>query len=515
MVSSWAEAAPQRLYMAQPQPLLQDPFSAPESLMKQLLVTAKTEDSNIPQRPGRNTAHNVAFASGVGEGKRMTYIEFLDNSPMTPFLRLLLIGVALAQILDGIDFQSTAFALPLISKEFGITPTAAGLIGSMTNIGLLFGALIFSPLSDRFGRKLIFQWVLFTYAFGTFLSAIAWNYQSLLIARVIAGLGIGAEFPVAFALLAEFAPKRLRHIFVAIGPLCYSLGWFCCAMLSTWIIPAFGWRAIYWLGIAPALMIIYVRRFLPESVRFLLMRGRTEEAGNVVKDIARRAGFTNVELVPPPESKTEKLSFGEQFSALRIELWSIIAVGIFYFANNIQNVGFSTWLPSIFVRQGFTLTRSFKFTAIILVVTPIGQLFAMWLQDRLPRKWAMLLLAALSSTFFFLFGLSFEFKWPIEVIVGSNVVYQFFSQGIVVILYTLATELFPTRIRSLGMGLMTAFGRIGSILGPFLLGFLSTLGTAIHQIIYYFALPLLAAAILCLFLIRVDPRQKALEQINA
>ena len=105
------------------------------------------------------------------------------------------------------------------------------------------------------------------------------------------------------------------------------------------------------------------------------------------------------------------------------------------------------------------------------MVTPIGQLFAMWLQERLPRKWAMLLLAALSSAFFLRFGLSFEFKWPIEVIVGSNVVYQFFSQGIVVILYTLATELFPTRIRGSGMGLITAIGRIGSIIGPFVLGF--------------------------------------------
>jgi putative MFS transporter len=191
-----------------------------------------------------------------------------------------------------------------------------------------------------------------------------------------------------------------------------------------------------------------------------------------------------------------------------------VAIALFYFANNIQNVGFSTWLPSIFIRQGFTLTRSFTFTTIILMVTPFGQLFAMWLEDRLPRKWAMLLLAALSSAFFFAFGLSFEYKWPVVVLVSSNVVYQFFSQGIFVVLYTLAAELVPTRMRSLGMGMVTAFGRIGSILGPYILGVLSTLGTAIHQIIYYFALPLLAAAILCLFLIRVDPRQKALEQVN-
>jgi putative MFS transporter len=445
----------------------------------------------------------------------MTYTDFLDTSRMTKFLWLLLLGVALAQILDGIDFQSTSFALPLITNEFQLSPTEAGAIGSLTNIGLLFGALIFSVLSDKYGRKTIFQWVLFTYAFGTFLSAVAWNYESLLVARVVAGLGIGAEFPVAFALLAEYSPRRLRHILVPLGPLFYSVGWFCCALLSTWIIPAFGWRAIYWFGISPALLIIYVRRFLPESVRFLLLHGRVEEAGAIVKELARRAGVTDIDLVPPaPARIEEKPSTRLQLSSLRLVLGSIVAVGFFYFANNIQNVGFSTWLPSIFMQQGFTLIRSFKFTTVILAVTPIGQIFAMWLQDKMPRKWAMLLLAALSSVFFLIFGLSFELKMPIGITVGANVGYQFFSQGIIVILYTLGSELFPTSVRSLGMGLVTATGRVGSILGPLVLGLFLTFGTAIHQIIYYFAMPLLLAAALSVVLIRVDPRQKTLEQIN-
>ena len=445
----------------------------------------------------------------------MTYTEFLDTSPMTKFLWLLVSGVALAQILDGIDFQSTSFALPLIIREFQLTPTEAGAIGSFTNIGLLIGALVFSTLSDRYGRKSIFQWVLFTYAFGTFLSAIAWSYSSLLVARVVAGLGIGAEFPVAFALLAEYSPKRLRHILVPVGPMFYAVGWFCCALLSTWIIPAFGWRAIYWLGVSPALLIIYVRRLLPESVRFLLAHGRIEEAGAITRDLARRAGMGDIELVPPAPVKTEeKPGLRHQVRSLRLVLGTVIAVGFFYFANNIQNVGFSTWLPSIFVQQGFTLIRSFRFTAIILAVTPLGQIFAIWLQERMPRKWAMLLLAGLSSVFFLAFGISFELKMPIAITVAANVGYQFFSQGIIVILYTLGSELFPTSIRSLGMGLVTAIGRIGSILGPFVVGVFLTFGTAIHQIIYWFALPLMLAAIVAVIFIRIDPRQKTLEQIK-
>jgi putative MFS transporter len=126
----------------------------------------------------------------------------------------------------------------------------------------------------------------------------------------------------------------------------------------------------------------------------------------------------------------------------------------------------------------------------------------------------MLLLAAFSSAFFLAFGISFELKMPIGITVGANVGYQFFSQGIIVILYTLGSELFPTPVRSLGIGLVTATGRVGSILGPFVIGIFLTFGTAIHEIIYWFAMPLLLAAIIAVVLIRVDPRQKALEQIK-
>jgi MFS transporter, putative metabolite:H+ symporter len=446
---------------------------------------------------------------------RMTYPEFLDQSPMTHFLWVVLLGCVAAQVLDGFDFQSTSFALPLIIQEFKITPTQAGAIGSFTNIGLLLGALIFAPLSDRFGRKPVFQWALFSYAFGTFLSAIAPNYQFLLVARFIAGLGIAAEFPVAFALLAEYSPKRLRHIFVGSGAIGYSVGWFVCAVVATAIVPTLGWRAIFWVGVAPALMIIYVRRYIPESVRFLLQQGRLQEAGAITRRLADEAGFSNVELVPPESVKGEaKSSFTGQFSALRFFAVPIIVLGLFQLANNIQVVGFGTWLPSIFIKQGFTLTRSFTFTMIVLAVTPIGQFFGMWLQDKMPRKWAMLLLAGVSALCFFAFGLSFEYKYPIAVIVAFNVGYQFFSGGVVPIVYTLSVELFPTKVRSLANGLIVASARIGSITGPLVLGILLTLGTEIHQIIYYFALPLVLAAIIAVIFLKVDARQKALEEVT-
>ncbi|MDR5825951.1 MFS transporter, partial [Caballeronia sp. LZ043] len=457
-------------------------------------------------------------ASVLANAKRMSYTDFLDHCPMNGFLWLLLLGCIVAQVLDGFDFQSTSFALPLIMRDFHISPTQAGAIGSVTNIGLLLGALLFAPLADRMGRRPIFQWALFAYAFGTFLSAISPNYEVLLVSRFIAGLGIAAEFPVAFSLLAEYSPRRLRHIFIGSGAIGYSFGWFVCAVAATLIVPHFGWRALFWVGVSPALMIIYVRRFMPESVRFLLQQGRVEEAGFIVRRLADRAGYGSLELTPPAACATVKDAprpkIREQFSVLRLSALAIAVLGLFQLANNIQVVGFGTWLPSIFLRQGFTLTKSFTFTMIVLATTPLGQIFGMWLQDRMPRKWAMLVLSALSAMCFFGFGLSFEYRYPVAIIVACNVGYQFFSGGVVPIFYTLSSELFPTRVRSLATGLVVACARLGSITGPFVLGWLLTLGTMIHQIIYWFTMPLVVAAVILVVTVKVDSRQKTLEEAS-
>jgi putative MFS transporter len=450
----------------------------------------------------------------AGTKTRITFTDFLDNSPMSTFHWFLLIGCIGAQLLDGFNFQSTSFVLPLVIKEFKISQTMAGALGSLTNLGLMLGALIAGPLSDHFGRRPLFQLAIFSYAFGTFLSAIAPGYQFLLAARFVTGLGIGGEFPVVATLLAEYAPKHLRHLFVGLFTIGYSLGWFICAAAATLVVPRFGWRALYMLGVTPALLIFYVRHYVPESVRFLLEKDRVQKAGEVTRSIARRNRIENIELVPPQRGPIETgPAILKQYRILRTIAVPLLVLALFHMSNNVQVVGFGTWLPSIFVKAGFTLTKSFKFTMIVLAVTPLGQLFAIWLQDKMPRKWAMLLLSACSALCFFGFGLAFEYKYSIATIVACNVGYQFFSGGVSPILSTLATEIFPTRVRSLAYGILSACARVGSVTGPLILGFYLTLGTQIHQIIYYFALPLVIAAIVVVIFIKVDPRQRALEDV--
>ena len=446
--------------------------------------------------------------------KRMTYTEFLDESKMTGFLWFMLFGLCLAQLLDGMDFQSASFALPGIVKEFKLNPAQAGVIPSVSNIGLLIGAIFFPALCDGIGRKKIFQWVLVDYAFGTFLCAVAPSYRVLLLGRFIAGLGIGAQFPIVMAILAEYSPKRLRHILVPIGPIFYAIGWIVIGFLSLWLIPRYSWRAVFWVGIIPAAMTIFVRFYMPESIRFLLAHGNIEEAGRIAEDLARRAGRTDIELVPPDTERQVKLTFGQQVGYLRSVSRIMAVLSFFYFCHFIQTFGLGAWLPSIFVRQGFLLTKSFGYSMMIYAATPLSLVLGMWWQDRINRKWALFTMTCGAAVFFVIFGMSFEYHWPIYILVGSQVIQVLFS-GVVAILYTMSAELFPTPVRTLGMGTVNGFGRLGAVLGPLFLGIFLHLSTSMGHIMYMFAVPPVIGALVLVMGIKIDPRQKTLEEIAA
>ena len=446
---------------------------------------------------------------------RMTYTEFLDESKMTGFLWFLLFGLSLAQLLDGMDYQCSSFALPGIIKEFKINSAQAGVIPSMTNIGLLIGAILFPALCDGIGRKQIFQWVLVDYAFGTFLCAVAPSYNVLLIGRFIAGLGIGAQFPIVMAILAEYSPKRLRHILVPVGPIFYAVGWIVIGFLSLWLIPSYGWRAVFWVGLLPAALAIFVRFYMPESIRFLLAHGKIEEAGKIANDLARRAGRTDIELVPPLEERQTKLTSRQQVVHLRSASVVMFALSFFFFCHFLQTFGLGAWLPTVFMRQGFAMNKSFAFSMMCYAATPVALVIAIWWQERVNRKWALFGQIWGAALFFIIFGMSFQYRWPAYIMVGSQIIQLLFSGGVAAVLYTMSAELFPTPVRTLGMGIVNALGRLGAVLGPLFLGMFLHLSTSIANIMYMFAIPPVIGAIVIVMAIKGDPRQKTLEQIAA
>jgi putative MFS transporter len=452
----------------------------------------------------------------AGVKRQQTYTEFLDNSPMHKTLWFLLLGLVMATALDGMDLMSASFAMPGIIREFKLNPALAGGILSSANVGLAIGAILIPIAADRIGRKPIFQWVLLTFAFGSLLSALAPNYQTLMGARFITGLGLGAENPVCLAMITEYAPRRLRHLLLPAPSLAFGVGFLLAALVSIWLIPAYGWRAVFYAGVVPALLITYVRQYMPESVRFLLSKGRVEEAGAIARKMAERAGVADVELVPPPTAAGEaRPGLFQQLAMLKPVWFPTLLLVIFLFCSFIQTFGVTAWLPALFVKQGFTLTRSFGYMLMIMAMAPFSHLIGMWLMARMKRQAAALLMTVISSTFFVLFGLSFAYRWPITVLVGAQVLQALFSQGVVSVVFTFSAEIFPTPVRGVGVGLVGGVGRFGAACGPLVVGVALHWGAQLSHIVYLLAVPLFVIAVVTYCVLKVDPRGRALEEIGA
>ena len=191
-----------------------------------------------------------------------------------------------------------------------------------------------------------------------------------------------------------------------------------------------------------------------------------------------------------------------------------LALALFYFCFLVQTWGINAWLPTIFVRQGFTLVKSFAYTMVIFMVTPISHIPAIWLHKRINRKWALFWMTFAGSLAFVGFGLSFQYGLPIQVVVAAQVLQTLLTQGVISIFFTLCAELFPTPARTFGIGVINALGRMGGVLGPFAIGVLLHMGFAVSTIIYLLAAPLAVAAFVTLVAVQFGPRHLRLEDIR-
>jgi MFS transporter, putative metabolite:H+ symporter len=435
------------------------------------------------------------------------HLDYVDEMPLGRFHVVLLLGITLAQILDGYDFQITSYALPGFTRDFGLDPGQSGAVASTGNLGLLVGAIVFSQLADRFGRKPVFQVVLASYAFGSLLSALAPSYQVLLGARFVAGLGIGAEFPVAFALLAELSPRKWRSKFVPLGPIMYGIGFVLAGLASIWIVLPFGWRAGYLLGVLPALLILYVRLFLPESVRFLVEKGRLDEATAVVQRLARGVGDTFA--VPEAGRVIVQERARVPFGPYRR---TVVLLGLMIALQSISSYGVGAFLPQIFAAQGFELLRAFQYALLVSVMTPLSCVFGGWFQDRVrERRTALWICLWVGGLFNVGFGLLIFYQGPIALAIACQLLATLIGTAYVAVYYTLGTELFPTDIRSAAVGWETAIGRTGAVLGPSLLGLLAAAGLSFGQILTFWYVPVFLAGLIPFFGLRGQTKDRSLE----
>ncbi|MBR6711992.1 MAG: MFS transporter [Selenomonadaceae bacterium] len=409
------------------------------------------------------------------------------------------------------DTGLISFVLPILAKEWNLTPEQVGWIGSVGLIGMALGAVLAGTIADKFGRKNVFAATVILYSVSTGLCAISWSYESLLVFRFLVGFGLGGELPVAATLMSEYAPSQLRGRFIVLLESFWGLGWLVAALISYLLIPQFGWQIAFIIGALPALYVFLIRLHMPESIRYLISKGKIDEARKIILNLEKKLGVPSKPFENEFEDESTpifKLNvftlWKKAFRVRTLMLW------LAWFGIVFSYYGIFMWLPSIVFTQGFEVVKTFEYVLIMTLAQLPGYFAAAWLVDIIGRRYTLSSFLLMSGVCAYFFGnaenASNLLMWGAAM--------SFFNLGAWGVIYTYTPELYPTAIRALGSGWAAGFGRIGGMLAPMLVGVLLAHGAPINLIFLMFASVFVIISVIVLSL-GIESKKKSLEEIDA
>jgi putative MFS transporter len=353
----------------------------------------------------------------------------------------------------------------IASIDWSLDPAQLGMLGSAGMVGMILGAALSGIASDRWGRRTVILATLVIFGIGSALCGASVNYEMLLICRFITGFGLGGELPAASTLVSELSPLAKRGRNVIILESFWAWGWIIAALVAYLAIPVFGWRVAFFIGAVPALFAAILRFAVPESPRYLELRGRNGEAEQVVSKFESEAGVVHqVAADHTPSLPTKAPGFFKSFCMLwrRRHRRSTIVLWILWFAMNLGYYGFVLWTPTLLMTRGFDMVKSFEFTLIMCIAQVPGYFIAGLLVEKIGRKAVLTVFLAGTALAAWFFGQSSS----IEQILTFGCLLYFFALGAWGCVYSYSPELYSTDIRGVGTGWAAAFGRIGALIAP-------------------------------------------------
>jgi len=441
----------------------------------------------------------------------ISVFDWLDGLRFNRFhMRVLILG-SLVCIFAGYNSQIIAYIVPSALREWQLTPVKAGTMISYGFLGLMVGAAGFGLASDRIGRKKSMMTVVAVFSVFNSAAYFAPNFEVFCLLRFLAGIGIGGAVPLTITLLSEFAPAGVRARILTAAGGSFTLGWALAGLIAMGVIPHFGWRMVLLIGIAPVLLIPVLQAYLPESVRFLIVKNRYPDAIREIQRIEKLA-----QIGPRPWSPDAFTPAGVLSNAGLREVFRpglrvmTLLVWATYLFSMLALYGLSTWLPALLANSGFSLVKSYSFGIVQSLGAFVGGYLLGCLMDAFGRKPGLCMS-------FFLGGLSlllFSAVTSDLVLYLAGATSGIFLVSIPAALHVVAGEIYPTRIRSSGLGSAYAIGRIGSITGPIIGGIVQMAGLSFSQFFLVFSVP----SFLCVILVALYPvgvKREGLEQVTA
>lgn len=402
-------------------------------------------------------------------------------------------------VADGYDLIVYGATVPSLLEEPGwdLSKEAAGLIGSWTLVGLMVGFLVAGPLADRIGRRKIMMAGVAWFSLGCAICAIATSPEFLGAARFFTGIGLGAVVPSAVALTVEFAPSNRRQLYNGLMLTGYSFGGIIASLAAIALLPDHGWRVLYGIGALCAIVLPVMYVWLPESVNYLVARGRDDEAA----ELAATYGL-DLDAVRADQHQTATaLNRSDSSSGYRQLLTSrylpsLVLFVLVCFCAQLIGYGLSTWLPQIMRQAGYPLGSSLQFLLVLQVGAVLGMVGGSVLADRFGSKRVLVPFFLLGAISLLVLSRKADTAVLMIAVAGAGLG----SIGSSSLTYGYIAARYPASCRGSAVGAAMGLGRIGSILGPMMGGWILGSSLAAHWNFYAFAIPAVLAAVIVIAL---------------
>ncbi|WP_439490966.1 MFS transporter [Blastomonas fulva] len=396
--------------------------------------------------------------------------QFIDRQQLKPVHFKVLAMLTVVMFIDGFDIFVVGKIAPAIAADFGVTPAAMTLVFLFQQIGLAVGAFLVSPLFDKFGRKRSLMLCCAIFGILSVATTFATSIVALAVLRGLAGLFLAAVLPGAVALVAEFTPERRRSTFIALSIAGYSAG-SAAGAAAALLIPDYGWQAAFWIGgLLPLALVPLLGLFLPESLTFRVERNASDPGiARTIALIEPDLQLTGEErfVTPDRPGKGRRTRVVDVFRDGRARTTTLVWLACLLSMGNIALL--AAWLPTFFQEMaGISIQRFAIVSMIGFLGGMVGTVTIGFLMDRFPPNRlipAYYLGIAVSLT---LIGtVPFESPYFVPLLLG----WSFCQSGGQAGLNMLMTRVYPTAIRSTGIGWAGGAGRIGGIIAPLLGGF--------------------------------------------
>nr|WSY49246.1 aromatic acid/H+ symport family MFS transporter [Streptomyces sp. NBC_00886] len=378
-------------------------------------------------------------------------------------LALLVIGLCwLAVLFDGLDMFIYGSVLPhlLETKTFGLTPDQAGDLGSYATFGMLVGALTAGTVADRIGRKQLMIACVTLFSLASGICAVSGSVEVFGLGRTLAGVGLGGLLPTAISMVSDYAPRGRTAITIGMLMTAHHAGGILSAYVAKWLVDPVGWRAAFWVCVLPLVFVPVLLKFLPESLSFLVAKGRTDEAHTLAERF-------EVELPAATGKKTAADRRDALLALFRGGEWiQTLLYWLASFGGLLLVYGVATWLPTLMRAEGYELANALTFVVVFNLGGIVGMLAAGRAADRFGAPRISAIWFALTAVGVFLLGVHMAQAVTMLVVFLTGV---FLNSAQTMIYATVSIRSTPDN-RATAVGWTSGMGRFGAVFGPWLGG---------------------------------------------